>query len=67
MNWRERIVTDPEVLRGKPRIKGTRIPVKLVLGYFGVGRQEEEILKEFPELASADLLACLHYAKELSG
>jgi uncharacterized protein (DUF433 family) len=37
MEWRERIVCDPEILLGKPSIKGTRISVELVLGWLGAG------------------------------
>ena len=35
--WRQHIVSTPEVLSGKPRIDGTRIPVALVLGYLAAG------------------------------
>ena len=66
MDWRERIVTDPQVLRGKPCIRGTRIPAALVLGYFAAGRERAEILREFPDLTPSDLAACLHYARELA-
>ena len=56
----------PEVLRGKPRIRGTRIPVSLILGYLAAGKTIDEIIKEFPDLKKDDILACLDYARELS-
>lgn len=66
MNWRERIVSDPRILRGKPCIKGTRIPVALVLGYLAAGRDAAAIKKEFPDLTPDDIAACLDYARELA-
>ena len=65
-NWRKRIVSTPEVLRGKPRIQGTRIPVSLILGYLAEERSYDEIIAEFPDLKKEDILACLDYARELS-
>ncbi|MEW6686788.1 MAG: DUF433 domain-containing protein [Candidatus Edwardsbacteria bacterium] len=65
-DWREHIVSTPEVLKGKPRIKGTRIPVSLILGYLAVGKTTEEIIKEFPDLTREQIAACLDYARELS-
>jgi uncharacterized protein (DUF433 family) len=66
MNWRDRIVSDPKILRGKPCIKGTRIPVALVLGYLAAGRDAGGILREFPDLTTDDVGACLHYARDLA-
>lgn len=66
MNWREYIVSDPQVLRGKPCIKGTRIPAALILGYLAAGRGAEGVLNEFPDLTTADVSACLDYARELA-
>lgn len=65
-DWRDYIVSTPEVLRGKPRIDGTRIPVGLILGYLAAGRTFEEIIKEFPDLSEEQIAACLGYARELS-
>ncbi len=65
-NWKEYIESTPDVLRGKPRIKGTRIPVSLILGYFAAGKTSEEIIVEFPDLAKEQISACLDYARELS-
>ena len=66
MNWHDRILSDPQVLRGKPCVRGTRIPAALVLGYLAAGHETDVILKEFPDLTSADLVACLEYACELA-
>ena len=66
MNWRERITSEPGILRGKPCIKGTRIPVALVLGYVANGCCAEDIVREFPDVTAADVAACLHYARDLA-
>ncbi len=66
VEWREYIVSTPDVLRGKPRIKGTRIPLSLVLGYLATGSTVEKILEEFPDLTREHIAACLDYARNLS-
>ncbi|MBI5756748.1 MAG: DUF433 domain-containing protein [Nitrospirae bacterium] len=66
VEWREYIVSTPDVLRGKPRIKGTRIPVSLILGYLAAGNTAEKILEEFPDLTWEHIAACLDYARNLS-
>ena len=66
VDWRNHIVSTPDVLHGKPRIKETRIPVSLILGYLAAGRTAEEILKEFPDLTREQIAACLDYARDLS-
>ena len=66
MNWRERITSEPGILRGKPCIKGTRIPVALILGYVATGNSAEDITREFPDVTAADVAACLHYARDLA-
>ena len=65
-DWKDRIVSDPSVLRGKPCIKGTRIPVPLILGYLAAGRPTKEITAEFPGLSAEDVAACLRYARDLA-
>jgi uncharacterized protein (DUF433 family) len=65
-NWRDYIVSTPDVLRGKPRIKETRIPVSLILGYLAAGNTVAEIIEEFPDLAEEQIAACLDYARELA-
>jgi uncharacterized protein (DUF433 family) len=66
MDWKQFVVSDPEVLRGKPRLKGTRIPVSLVLGYLAAGSSFDEITAEFPDLTREQIAACLDYARELA-
>ena len=65
-DWRDEIVSTPDVLRGKPRIRGTRIPVSLILGYLAAGRTAEDIRREFPDLTPQQIAACLSYARDLS-
>ena len=66
MDWKEYIESTPEVLRGKPRIKNTRIPVSLILGYLADDYSSEEIISEFPGLKKDHISACLHFARDLS-
>jgi len=62
----ERITSDPETLHGKPRIKGTRIAVYMILQMIAGGDSEETILREFPSLTKEDLHAALSYAARLA-
>lgn len=66
ITWQDHIESTPNVLRGKPRIKGTRIPVSLVLGYLAEGYSPERIIAEFPDLNQEQIAACLDYARELA-
>ena len=58
----DRIVIDPDVMVGKPVIKGTRIPVYLIVEFIANGMTEKEILKEYPQLRKEDIKAALLYA-----
>lgn len=64
MDYRERIVVDPEVCFGKPTVRGTRITVGDVLSYLASGMSEDEILADFSQLSREDLRACLAFAAE---
>ena len=64
MDYRERIVVDPELRFGKPVIKGTRICVSDILQYLAAGDSEAEILAEFPQLKLEDIRACLAFAAD---
>ena len=58
----KRITLDPEVMGGKPCIRGMRVTVGMILGLLAAGRKEEEILKAYPYLAPEDLREALAYA-----
>ncbi len=61
----DRIVIDPDVLVGKPVIKGTRIPVHLIIELLANGVTKKQILKEYPQLKEEDIKAALLYASKL--
>ena len=65
MDWRERIVSNPDILIGKPSVKGTRISVELILGWLANGWTHEMLLESYPQLAREDILAALAFAAEL--
>ena len=65
MDWRTRIVADPDVLVGKPVIKGTRISVELVMDLLAAGYSTRQILDQYDHLTADDLQACLAYAREV--
>ncbi len=64
MDWRERIVSDPQTLHGKVRVHGTRIPVSTVLDNLAAGLSYQEIIASYPSLTENDIRACLAYAAE---
>ena len=59
MDWRSRIVADPDVLVGKPVIKGTRISVELVMGLLAAGYTTDQIIEQYDHLTREDIHACL--------
>ena len=65
MNLRDQITVDPNVLVGKPIIKGTRISVEFVIDLLGRGWTTEQILREYDHLTAENLQACLAYASEV--
>jgi uncharacterized protein (DUF433 family) len=62
MTWQNRIVIDPEILTGKPVIKGTRLAVEFIIDLLANGWPESEILRNYPGLTHEDIQACLSYA-----
>lgn len=62
INIQERISINPEIRFGKPRIKGTRIAVRDILGWLAGGMTYDEILENFPQLTQEDILASLAFA-----
>ena len=61
----DRIEIDPKKLGGKPVIKGTRIPVYLILEMLANGMSVEEILREYPELTEEDVREAIKYASKI--
>lgn len=64
MHWREHIQADPDVLAGKPVVKGTRLSVELLLGLLGAGWTQEQILDNYPSLTPEGLQAVFAFAAE---
>jgi uncharacterized protein (DUF433 family) len=60
----ERIVSDPEIMMGKPTIKGTRITVELILEELGEGLSVEDVLRAHPHLTKEQVLAALRFAAD---
>ena len=65
IQYQNRIAVDPNVMVGKPVIKGTRITVELILRQLGQGITAEEILENYPHLTKQDIYAAIDYAAGL--
>jgi len=61
MNWQEHIISDPQILLGKPTIKGTRISVELILELLSAGWTEKQILDSYPTISTESLRAVFSY------
>jgi uncharacterized protein (DUF433 family) len=64
MDWRDYIHSDPEVLLGKPVVKGTRLAVDFLLGLFAAGWTQEQVLENYPTLTDQALRAVFAFAAE---
>jgi uncharacterized protein (DUF433 family) len=64
--WRDRIVTDPAICHGQACIRGTRIPVAVVLDNLAAGLSPAEIITSYPSLGPEDIQAALSYSAELA-
>ena len=64
MDWKERIVSSPSVCHGQTCIKGTRIPISVVLDNLAAGLSPEDVLKSYPGLVLEDVRAAVYYAAE---
>lgn len=62
MTYQERIVRDPAICAGQPTIRGTRVLVRVVLGYLAHGEPMAEILSEYPSLTEEDVRAVIAFA-----
>lgn len=65
MNLLDRITVNPDVLVGKPTIRGLRISVEQIIKALAAGLTEDEILDEYPELKKDDIKAALLYASKV--
>ncbi|MSQ15799.1 MAG: DUF433 domain-containing protein [Dehalococcoidia bacterium] len=65
-NYLEHITTDPMVCHGEPCIRGTRIPVSVVLDNLAVGMTPQEITQSYPSLTPQDIQASVAYAADLA-
>jgi len=63
-HYSERITIDPQIRFGRPTIKGMRISVYDILGWFASGMTQQEILEDYPELSGEDIQAALFYAAD---
>jgi uncharacterized protein (DUF433 family) len=61
----DRIVTDPKILVGKPVVKGTRIPVEVVLARLAENPDLDDLFAAYPRLKRRDVQACFAYARRL--
>lgn len=64
MNWRDHIASDPDVLLGKPAIKGSRISVELILGWLSNGWTFDMIVEAYSYITHEDIRAALAFAAE---
>ena len=65
VNWQGRIVVSPDLHHGDPCIKGTRIPITIIVGSVADGLAFDEILAEYPQLTYQDIQAALSYAADV--
>ncbi len=65
MNWKDRITVDPNVLVGKPIIRGTRISVELLMDRLADGWSMDQILASYPRVAREDVLAAITFVTEV--
>jgi uncharacterized protein (DUF433 family) len=66
MVWKNYINSDPKILIGNPVIKGTRIPVDLLLEKLAAGNSQTDLLKAYPRLTKKVIQACLFYAADIA-
>ena len=61
----KRITVDPKILVGKPLVRGTRVPVELVLKHLAENLDVDDVIQAFPRLTIEDIRACVAYAQAL--
>jgi uncharacterized protein (DUF433 family) len=65
VDWKDRIVIEPDLHHGAACIRGTRIPVTMIVGSLADGLTHTEIQQAYPQLAAEDIQAALAYAAEM--
>ena len=63
--WHQRVVINAELHHGEPCIRGTRVPVRMIIGSLADGMSPQEIRNEYPQLVQDDIQAALAYAAEV--
>lgn len=66
MDWRPYIATDPAIMQGAVCLRGTRIPVSVVLDNLATGETPDRILDQYPSLTAEHIRAAIAYAAELT-
>ena len=64
IKWQDHIHSDPEILSGKPVVKGTRLSVEFLMGLFEAGWSEKQILENYPRLTKEKLRAVFTFTRE---
>ncbi len=65
VDWSEHVTSDPQVLGGKPLIRGTRLAIDFILGLFAAGWSQDQVLENYPSLTPESLQAVFAYAAEV--
>jgi uncharacterized protein (DUF433 family) len=66
LNWRDRVVSDPSICHGQACIRGTRVPVSVILDNLAAGVTPADLLASYPSLSAQDVQASVYYAAELA-
>lgn len=61
MDWKEYISIDPQILGGKPAIRGTRLAVEQILAYLAAGKTHADLIEAWPGLTEEQIRACIAY------
>ena len=64
MSWRDHIVSDKDVLLGKPTVKGTRLSVEHIIGLLAQGWSEQQIIESYPRLTKESIKAVFAYIQD---
>ena len=66
MTWKDYITSDPDVVVGKPVVRGTRLTIDFLLGLFAAGWTQEQVLANYPQLTPEALRAVFAFAAEVT-